>query len=312
VQSRTGELAAAEADLRRAIEIASLGGLTLPVPLIRVMLVEVLIERGELAAAEAELDAADVVARFTGYSFWFNLPLAQRGRLRLARGRPREAAELFMDFHASLERHGFSGNPIVPVAGWAARAFAALGEHERARELADEQLAHAARWGAPSAMSEALRAKAVAVGGDEGIELLGQAVATMERSPARLERAHALDELGGALRRANRRAQAREPLREALDLARRCGAAGLAKHADDELQACGERRRRHTPIGPDSLTPSERRVAELAASGMTNRQIAQTLYLTTKTIETHLSAAYDKLGIRSRHQIADALAAPSA
>jgi DNA-binding NarL/FixJ family response regulator len=109
------------------------------------------------------------------------------------------------------------------------------------------------------------------------------------------------------LRRAGRRADARAPLREAFDLARRCGAARIAKRAHSELEATGEKVRRYTPIGVESLTPSERRVADLAASGMTNRQIAQTLFVTVKTIEAHLSAAYDKLDIESRRQLHDAL-----
>ena len=113
--------------------------------------------------------------------------------------------------------------------------------------------------------------------------------------------------LGGALRRGGRRADARAPLREGLDLARRCGAAALARTAFDELAATGERVRHHTPIGVESLTPSQRRVAELAASGMTNREVAQALFLTVKTVESHLAAAYDKLGIRSRVQLPDAL-----
>ncbi len=125
----------------------------------------------------------------------------------------------------------------------------------------------------------------------------------LDGSPARLARAEALADLGAALRRDRRRADARPPLREALELARRCGAVGLARTAFDELAATGERVRAYTPIGVESLTPSQRRVAELAATGMTNREIAQSLFLTVKTIESHLAAAYDKLGIRSRQEL---------
>jgi DNA-binding NarL/FixJ family response regulator len=148
--------------------------------------------------------------------------------------------------------------------------------------------------------------------GSERLTTLEQAVAVLDGSPARLVRAEALADLGAALRRAGRRADARPPLREALELARRCSAAGLARRTADELAATGEKVRRYTPIGVESLTPSERRVAEMAASGMTNRQIAQSLFLTVKTIETHLAAAYDKLGIRSRHDLPAALGAPRA
>jgi DNA-binding NarL/FixJ family response regulator len=149
----------------------------------------------------------------------------------------------------------------------------------------------------------------MATEGSAGLALLEEAVALLDGSPARLQRAQALSDLGSALRRANRRAEARRPLREALELARRCGASALAKWVHDELEASGEKVRRYTPIGVDSLTASERRVAEMAASGMTNRQIAQALFVTVKTIETHLRATYDKLGISSRRELPDALRA---
>ncbi|HEU4701114.1 MAG TPA: LuxR C-terminal-related transcriptional regulator, partial [Conexibacter sp.] len=175
------------------------------------------------------------------------------------------------------------------------------------RAKADAALAHARRWGAPTLLGQALRTMAMTTDGREQLMLLEEAAAVLEGSPSRLVHAEALADLGAALRRSGRRADARLPLREALELARRCGAAGLARRAYDELAATGERVRRHTPIGVESLTPSERRVAELAAGGMTNRQIAQTLYVTVKTVETHLAAVYDKLGIRSRRDLPAAL-----
>ena len=163
------------------------------------------------------------------------------------------------------------GTPAPPARICAARALAALGERERARAKAEAALAHARRWGAPRLLSHALRTLAMTVDGAERLAALEEAVAVLDGSPARLARAEALADLGAALRRAGRRADARPPLREALELARRCGAAGLARRAYDELAATGEKVRRYTPIGVESLTPSERRVAELAASGMTNR-----------------------------------------
>lgn len=129
----------------------------------------------------------------------------------------------------------------------------------------------------------------------------------LEDSPLHLVRAHVLLDLGGALRRAGSRTEAREPLRQALEFARRGGMARTARLARDELQATGETVRRYAPIGVESLTPSERRVAEMAASGMSNRQIAQSLFVTVKTVEAHLSAAYDKLDISSRRQLPGAL-----
>ena len=133
-----------------------------------------------------------------------------------------------------------------------------------------------------------------------GLELLRESVAVLADSPALLERAHSLAELGAALRRAGQRAAAREPLAEALDLAARCGARPLAARAREELKATGARPRREWRTGVEALTPSELRVARLAAEGRTNREIAHELYVTLKTVEGHLARAYAKLGIDGR------------
>jgi DNA-binding CsgD family transcriptional regulator len=125
-------------------------------------------------------------------------------------------------------------------------------------------------------------------------------------------RARALAELGSGLRRAGRRAEARAVLAEARELAHRCGARGLEDQVHEELVVAGARPRRIALSGLDALTASERRVADLAAQGMRNRDIAQALFVTLKTVETHLGRIYAKLGIRSRSQLADALAAAGA
>ena len=117
-----------------------------------------------------------------------------------------------------------------------------------------------------------------------------------------------LVDLGATLRAARQRSAARQPLLEGLDLAARCGARGVERRARAELAAVGIRPRTTDHIGPDSLTPSERRVAELAASGGTNREIAQELFVTEKTVETHLGRAFRKLDISSRRQLPDVLA----
>jgi DNA-binding CsgD family transcriptional regulator len=129
----------------------------------------------------------------------------------------------------------------------------------------------------------------------------------IQDSPALLERARSITELGAALRRANQRAKARELLQKGLDLANRCGARPLQERALAELVATGARPRRLTVSGRDSLTPSELRVAELATEGQTNREIAQRLFVTQKTVETHLGHVFRKLGLESRAQLALAL-----
>jgi DNA-binding NarL/FixJ family response regulator len=141
------------------------------------------------------------------------------------------------------------------------------------------------------------------VGGDEGEELLREAAITLEAAGAALESARAVVDLGALLRRANRRADARELLREGLDLAHRGGAVTLADQAETELRAAGAKPRRARLTGRDALTASERRVAELAAQGMTNREIAQALFVTTRTVEGHLTRTFQKLDIRSREDL---------
>jgi DNA-binding CsgD family transcriptional regulator len=158
-------------------------------------------------------------------------------------------------------------------------------------------------FGAPLALGIALRVAGLAHGGSKGIELLGSSVASLRNSPAVLERAHSLAELGAAMRRNGHRSAAREPLAEALDLAARCGARPLAARIREELKATGARPRREWRTGLEALSPRELRVVQLAAEGRTNREIAYQLYVTLKTIEGHLARAYTKLGIERRHQL---------
>jgi len=172
------------------------------------------------------------------------------------------------------------------------------------------ELELARRWGAPRPVGVALRAAGLIEGGDDGLELLRESVDVLAMSPAQLERAKSFTELGAALRRANHRASARTFLQEGLELAHRCGAIVLAERAHAELLATGARPRRLVRSGVDSLTPSERRVAQMATEGQTNREIAQALFVTSKTVEMHLSHVYRKLGIQARSQLPRAMAVP--
>ena len=137
-----------------------------------------------------------------------------------------------------------------------------------------------------------------------------QAVAALERSPLRVELARGLIELGAALRRLGKRSESREPLRRGLDIAHSSGARLLEQQARQELLASGARPRRAALCGVEALTPSEHRVAEMAAGGLGNREIAQALFVTLRTVEAHLSHAYDKLAIRSRSELPRALEGP--
>ena len=211
----------------------------------------------------------------------------------------------------NLRHSEVATRPLWPGARQAALALLQLGEQDEARRLAAEELELARTWGRPRALGAALRVAGLVEGGEQGLALLREAVEVLSGSPAKLEHAKARTELGAALRRANQRSGAREQLRRALELATICGARPLAARANTELRATGARPRRIALSGVESLTPSERRVAQMATEGPTNREIAQALFVTPRTVEVHLTSAYRKLGISSRSQLAAALAEPA-
>jgi DNA-binding CsgD family transcriptional regulator len=197
--------------------------------------------------------------------------------------------------------------PTIPWRGPATRAALLLGEHELALELAAEQLDVARRWGAATEVGAALRLLAHADPAAR-LDLLTESVDVLERSPARLELARSLVDLGEALRVARKRTDGREPLHRAIELAGECGSVVLRTRATEALEALGDRPRRQVVVGAEALTASERRVADLAATGRANREIAQELFVTPKTVENHLGRIYTKLGIAGRRDLARVLA----
>jgi DNA-binding NarL/FixJ family response regulator len=259
--------------------------------------------RGDLEGARRLLDSSEVAERRADTS---RLALSGRADLLLAEGRLEEVLEAADDLAV---RWGAIVNPWwAPWRSQKARALDGLGRTDEALELAGEELADARRFGAPSVVGRTLRLLGT-LEREQGVERLREAVELLEGSTAKLELALALVALGTALRRGRTPTEARDPLRRALELADRCDAKPLAEQARTELHAAGGRPRRSALTGTESLTASERRVAELAAEGRTNKEIAQSLFVTLKTVELHLSHAYRKLGIRSRHGLSAALGA---
>jgi DNA-binding CsgD family transcriptional regulator len=233
-----------------------------------------------------------------------------RAQLRLAQHRPREAlADAMLAGRVLESTFGVTNPGVVAWRSTAALAHLALGEPAAAENLAAEELELAQRAEVTRAVIRNLRILGLATGGASGIELLGEAARFARSYPTRLESVYALVDLGAALRRAKKRAAARTPLHKGLELSRRHGATALARRAEIELAASGARSRRAFRTGVDALTPSERRVAELAGEGLTTRQIAETLFVTPKTIEFHLRHIYRKLDVNSRSQLADLLTA---
>jgi DNA-binding CsgD family transcriptional regulator len=237
----------------------------------------------------------------------FPWPPVVRGALELAQGNIERGLKLALEAGIRLERNGVTNPSFIPWRAVAAPALVALGRVDEAHEVILPAVQRATEFGSPWALGMALRVAGTVEQGAHGIELLHKAIGVLERSPCRLEHAHALLELGAALRRTRQRLEARSYLRAALDLAHRCGAVGLTAQAEQQLAAAGARPRRATLSGLESLTASERRVAELAGAGLSNPEIAQQLFVTRKTIETHLGHAYVKLDIKSRAQLSDRL-----
>jgi DNA-binding CsgD family transcriptional regulator len=300
---RRGDLLAAQADAETAIELApDLLGAEFPVVLAVGAAVLVGLERDETP------DALRRLIERTGarYDDEF-LPSSQlryaSGVLRAAAGKHEAAIE---ELRGCGLDHPVAGSENPATLSWrsaAALSLAELGRHGDARILAADEVRRARSFGAARAIGVALRAQAIVGPRAERRERLEEALAALAPSPARLEHARVLVDLGAALRAAGRRTAAREPLVEALEIAARCGARTLERRARAELGAIGIRPRATDRSGADSLTPSERRVADLAASGGSNKEIAQTLFVTEKTVETHLGRAFRKLDISSRRQL---------
>ncbi|WP_410659746.1 helix-turn-helix transcriptional regulator [Amycolatopsis sp. lyj-112] len=262
-------------------------------------------ERGDLEAA------AEVLARFDADhgdgpsmmpTMWLHEP---RALIALAVGNP-----VLARTQAFLQRDEMVAAgvdpPTVPWRVPAVRAAMLLGEAGHALKLAEEQMIIARKWGTATEIGAALRLLAHA-DGDRRLDLLTESVGMLERSPARLHLARSLIDLGEAMRVARRRTDARTPLNRGIELATECGSVVLRTRAVEALEALGDRPRRMIVTGPASLTASERRVADLAASGRANRAIAQELFVTPKTVENHLGRIYTKLGITGRGELARVL-----
>jgi DNA-binding CsgD family transcriptional regulator len=267
------------------------------------VLLETLIDQGRTDDASAAWSATGL-----GESMPDHRPLTPllqaRARLRIATGAHQKA---LADLAECTRRLGDRATGITGLSELlhSAEALWALGNAEAAREAARAAVEITRRFGAASGLGAALRIQS-RLTDDE--QLARESVSLLERSPARLELARALVDLGALLRRHGDRRECREPLQGGLDLAASCGARDLATHARHELAASGAHIPHRDPTRRDRLTPSEHRIATMAAEGNTNREIAQSLFLTVKTVEMHLSNAYRKLAVRSRHDLPEALA----
>jgi DNA-binding CsgD family transcriptional regulator len=310
-QTDRGDLRAAVADLREALDLCVAHGMRVAWPYNIGFLAQALLEQGDTGGAARVIDQGDFPEQLPlnkVHPMWFRLV---RARLRIETGSPERGVEELLQVGETARLVPYDNPSGVPWRSWAAEGLRLLDRNEEARALVEEELALARRWGDPQAIGASLRVLGLVEGGEAGIGLLREAVEVLAGSEARLVHARALVDLGAALRRANQRTEARERLREGVDLARRVGALGLAERANEEIAATGARPRKILATGLDALTASERRVAQLAADGMSNKEIAQTLFVTIKTVEVHLSRSYRKLEISSRAELDKALLPPA-
>jgi DNA-binding CsgD family transcriptional regulator/tetratricopeptide (TPR) repeat protein len=301
-----GDLPSAEPDVREGLEFSVEHGAPVHVMYSAVCLANFLLERGEVDETELVLNRLGLGEQLPE-NFHFLIFLDARGRLRLAQRKPEASLADFEAIGRVAEQLEMRNPGEWPWRSSAAAALLALGRKEDAHELAAEDLELARRWGAPRPIGIALRILGLIEDGVAGEQRLGEALDVLAPSPARLEHAKALIDLGAAVRRRNERAEARKLLRQGIELAHGCGATALVERANEELAATGARPRKMLLTGLESLTASERRVAQLAAEEMSNKEIAQALFVTVKTVEVHLSNVYRKLEIGSRRQLPAAL-----
>lgn len=254
-------------------------------------------------AEELDLEESGLAGTWMGA-----MVLIVRGRLRAAAMDHAGAVPSLRSAHEIAR--GLSMGPAVAPTGSLLALSLPPDRRAEADRLVAEELDLARATGLDRPQGLALRAAGLLAGGEEGAAMLRESASLLDACGARVERARSLLALGSVLRRDGGRLEARTELTAAVELARTCGADVLAERAREELWAAGGRPRRDATTGPDALTASELRVARMAAEGATTPEIARALVVSAKTVETHLTHAYAKLGLSgpgARGRLADAL-----
>lgn len=299
---RAGDLAAAEERARWAYEPSR----ELDMSLFPAMsLIPALVEQGRAQEALALGESVDVEAAL---GLWQGpIVLSRLGAARVILGQVERGLGEMLEADRRMAAAGCQLSVVTDWVGVAAPALARAGRDREAAGLAARELAQAQAYGAPHRLGAALSTCGSLDPGSQGLAQLEEAVAVLAAAPAPLEHARALVNLGAGLAGRGEHLRAREPLALGLDLAHGLGAALLAERARGALVASGARPRREALSGPGSLTAAELRTARMAAEGLSNREIAEALFVSAKTVETHLSHAYAKLAIGGRAGLRAAL-----
>jgi DNA-binding CsgD family transcriptional regulator len=296
-----GEVAEAAADAQTSIEMAEQApwghGTRMPYG----ALATALIEQGHIDRAEVVLDRFDPAT--LGDDTWrWPLFVMTRARVRYWRGDLDGALALLLTCQQAHDA-GVRNPVYLPWRAEAAMVLAELGRRSQAQEHVERHTELARRWGTARSIGVSLVASGVVAGGRQGVDLLTEATTILADSPARLDRAWAEYRLGRAFLETNYVRDARKRLHRAIDLSGHCGSKLLQTAARELLSAAGGRARRVADSVLDALTGSERRVAMMAADGASNREIAEALFVTLRTVETHLTSVYRKLGVTARTQL---------
>jgi DNA-binding CsgD family transcriptional regulator len=304
-----GEVRRAAADAQTAVEICeqALWGESTAAQV--TAWAAVLVEQGQPEEAEAWLERLSR-PRFEEATVEWPLFMHVRARARWLRGDRDTALDMLMRCGESLEEAGLVNPAVLPWRTDAACLLAESGRAAEAAELLERDREWAECWATPRVIGVNLLAQGVVAEGRKSVELLTDAVEVLGDSPARLEEARARYRLGKALLRIDDVRGARKELRGAVDLATLCGSMAIAETARELVVAAGGRvgQAAQATVAPvDLLTGSEHRVAMMASGEATNREIAEALFVTLRTVETHLTNVYRKLRVSSRADLAATL-----
>jgi DNA-binding CsgD family transcriptional regulator len=274
---------------------------TLPVPLTVAWLIEALVHTGETGRAHALLLRHELAGQLRT-----DLPdrahvLAARGALHMGTGQFRHSLEDYTDCGRVLRGARVLNPAVIPWRSKAALGALAVHKHDLALGLAEDELIAARKWGSPRCVGTALHAVAVCRGDESSVPLLDEAVQLLSLGHAGTELMQALCDLGALQIERKELTEGRSRLKAAGEVARECRNGFWARQVGSALQRMGSSGAHH------SLTRQEKKIAQLARAGYSNRQIAETLFLTVRTVEFHLSSVYRKFAISGRKELTTAL-----
>ncbi|MBO0656045.1 AAA family ATPase [Streptomyces triculaminicus] len=295
----TGRVDAAVRDARAAVDAAARSERTTGSAMPHIALGTALLTQGRTEEAAAAL--ARIVHRDTERHIWeWHHYLYAQGRVRRELGDHEGALDLWLRCGRSLDEARVANPVLAPWWLPAAATLARLGRAGEARDIVERVTPSLRRWGTPRALGTGLMAAAAAATGRARLDLLAEAAGILARSPARLEHTKAAYLLGRCLLAQGDARAARRHLRQAIEVATRCGYQALGAAARAALVTAGGRMPQLAASPLDTLTGSERRIAALAQGGVTNKAIAEALFITPRTVETHLTNVYRKLAVRGR------------